>query len=42
MKATPSQTDYIVIGAGVAGMRGAIELAAHGRVLCLAKRELSE
>lgn len=42
MKSTPTESDYIVIGAGVAGMRGAIELAAHGRVLCLAKRELSE
>lgn len=34
--------DYIVVGAGVAGLRAAIELAASGRVLCLAKRELSE
>lgn len=36
------ETDFIVIGAGVAGLRAAIELASTGRVLCLAKRELSE
>ncbi|HWR37036.1 MAG TPA: L-aspartate oxidase [Clostridia bacterium] len=36
------ETDFIVIGAGVAGMRASIELASAGRVLCLAKRELSE
>jgi L-aspartate oxidase len=34
--------DFIVVGAGIAGMRAAIELSAFGRVLCLAKRELSE
>ena len=39
-----SQTefDFIVVGAGVAGLRASIELAGAGRVLCLAKRELSE
>jgi L-aspartate oxidase len=37
-----SSADFIVVGAGIAGMRAAIELAALGRVLCLAKRELSE
>jgi L-aspartate oxidase len=42
MKQIPSQTDFIVIGAGVAGLRAAIELAAHGQVLCLAKREVAE
>jgi L-aspartate oxidase len=36
------ETDFIVVGAGIAGMRAAIELAAYGRVLCLAKLELSE
>jgi len=34
--------DFIVVGAGVAGMRAAIEAASFGRVLCLAKRELTE
>lgn len=34
--------DFIVVGAGVAGMRAAIALGKHGRVLCLAKRELNE
>lgn len=42
MKHIPSQSDFLVIGAGVAGLRAAIELASHGRVLCLAKREVSE
>ncbi len=31
-----------MVGAGVAGLRAAIELANSGRVLCLAKRELAE
>ncbi|HEX8927042.1 MAG TPA: FAD-binding protein, partial [Terriglobales bacterium] len=35
-------TDFIVVGAGIAGLRAAIGLASHGRVLCLAKRELTE
>ena len=42
MKSAPSQTDFLVIGAGVAGLRAAIELAGAGRVLVLAKRELTE
>ena len=42
MKTVPAETDYIVVGAGVAGLRAAIELAAAGRVLVLAKSELSE
>jgi len=42
MKSVPAETDYIVVGAGVAGMRAAIELAAAGRVLVLAKNELTE
>jgi L-aspartate oxidase len=42
MKAVPAETDYIVVGAGVAGLRAAIELAAAGRVLVLAKSELTE
>jgi len=42
MKAIPAETDFIVVGAGVAGLRAAIELAEAGRVLVLAKRELTE
>src|SRR5947209_18497991 len=34
--------DFLVIGAGVAGLRAAIELAAHGRVLVIAKDSLGE
>jgi L-aspartate oxidase len=33
---------FIVVGAGVAGIRAAIELGGHGKVLCLAKREWNE
>lgn len=40
MKGLPAETDFVVIGAGVAGLRAAIDLAEAGRVLVLAKREL--
>ena len=40
--ALPSETDFIVVGAGIAGLRASVELAADGRVLCLAKREVTE
>lgn len=39
MKGLPAETDFVVIGAGVAGLRAAIALAEAGRVLVLAKRE---
>src|SRR5271155_360090 len=39
MKGLPAETDFIVIGAGVAGLRAAIELAGGGRVLLLGKKE---
>ena len=42
MKQIPQETDFIVIGAGVAGLRAAISLAEAGRVLLLAKQELTE
>jgi L-aspartate oxidase len=42
MKTVPQQTDFIVIGSGVAGLRAAIELSTAGRVLILAKREVTE
>jgi L-aspartate oxidase len=35
-------TDFLVVGAGVAGLRAAIELAAAGRVLVVAKDSLKE
>ncbi len=34
--------DFIVVGAGVAGLRAAIELASHGRVLVVTKESLGE
>ncbi len=42
MKALPSETDFIVVGAGIAGLRAAVELASAGRVVCLAKQEVTE
>jgi L-aspartate oxidase len=40
MKGLPAETDFVVIGAGTAGLRAAIELADAGRVLLLSKREI--
>jgi L-aspartate oxidase len=40
--AVPSEVDFLVIGAGVAGLRAAIELARHGDVLVVTKESLSE
>jgi len=42
MKALPLETDFVVIGAGVAGLRAAIELAAAGRVVVLTKNEIAK
>src|SRR5579863_1499228 len=42
MQSAPSQIDFLVIGAGVAGLRAAVELAVAGTVLVLAKREITE
>src|SRR5215831_19514830 len=42
MESAPSRIDFLVIGAGVAGLRAAIELADAGTVLVLAKREVTE
>ena len=39
MKGLPSQTDFVVIGTGAAGMRAAIELASAGSVLVMTKRD---
>ena len=41
MKGLPAETDFVVLGAGVAGLRAAIELATAGRVLVLAKNATS-
>lgn len=37
-----SSVDYLVMGAGVAGLRAAIELADHGEVLVITKESLKE
>lgn len=42
MKKLPEHLDFIVVGAGVAGLRAAINLAEAGKVLVLAKQELTE
>src|SRR5260370_7518 len=42
MKKMPERVDFIVVGAGVAGLRAAIALADAGKVLVLAKQELTE
>lgn len=38
----PNKTDYLVIGAGVAGLRAAVTLAEHGDVLVVTKEALGE
>src|SRR5438309_7534229 len=42
MECAPAETDFVVIGAGIAGLRAAIELANSGRVVVLAKREVKD
>jgi len=37
-----AQVDYLVMGAGVAGLRAAVELARHGDVLVVTKESLGE
>jgi L-aspartate oxidase len=37
-----SQVDFLVIGAGVAGLRAAVELARHGEVLVATKESVAE
>lgn len=39
MKGLPGQTDFVVIGAGIAALRASIELAESGHVLLLAKKD---
>src|SRR5277367_5229620 len=38
----PTETDFVVVGAGIAGLRAAISLAESGRVLVLTKESLGE
>ena len=40
--ALASQVDFVVMGAGVAGLRAAVELADHGDVLVVTKESLGE
>ena len=42
MVSASSHTDFLVVGAGVAGLRAAVELAPAGTVMVLAKREVTE
>jgi L-aspartate oxidase len=42
MKRLPDRVDFIVVGAGVAGLRAAVALAEAGKVLVLTKQELTE
>jgi L-aspartate oxidase len=42
MPAASPETDFLIIGAGIAGLRAAIELAAAGRVIVLVKREVAD
>ena len=42
MQTAPTETDFLVVGAGVAGLRAAVELAPAGRVVVLAKREVTD
>jgi L-aspartate oxidase len=42
MQALPSETDFVVVGAGIAGLRASVELSSAGRVVVLAKREVTE
>ena len=40
--ASASQVDFLVMGAGIAGLRAAVELADHGEVLVVTKESLGE
>jgi len=42
MTALPAETDFIVVGAGIAGFARLGRAGVAGRVLCLAKREVTE
>src|ERR1700741_193390 len=40
--ALASQVDFLVMGAGVAGLRAAVELSRHGEVLVVTKEAVAE
>src|ERR1017187_7831969 len=40
--AASTQVDFLVMGAGVAGLRAAVELARHGEVLVVTKESVAE
>ena len=40
--ALPGQVDFLIVGAGVAGLRAAVELARLGEVLVVTKESLGE
>ena len=40
--AVARETDYLIVGAGIAGLRAAIELCETGRVLVVTKEALGE
>jgi L-aspartate oxidase len=42
MSSVPSHADFLVVGAGVAGLRAAIEVASAGSVIVLAKKEVTD
>ena len=42
MPAVPAETDFVVVGGGIAGLRAAIGLADAGRVLVVSKQEVTE
>jgi len=42
MTETPIETDYLVLGSGIAGLRAALGLARHGRVLVVTKDQPTE
>ena len=42
MTEAPADTDFLIVGGGIAGLRAAIALAPHGRVLVLTKADPGE
>lgn len=42
MKHTPMQTDYLVIGSGIAGLSYALEMAQYGQICVITKKDKAE
>jgi L-aspartate oxidase len=42
MKGLSAEVDFVVVGASIAGLRAAIELAEAGRVLVVSKNDLPD